>query len=67
MGEDPIKTLQDMEILATVKGKVLIFTSYRDSVKVINERLVGMGIKSEFLIGKAGESGLKQEKQIQTI
>ena len=66
-GIEHSKIIKLQEIIASVKGKVLIFTSYRDSVKVINERLVGMGIKSEFLIGKAGESGLKQEKQIQTV
>ena len=56
-----------LEIVAPVKDKVLIFTSYRDSVNVINERLNGIGIKSEILIGKAGETGLKQKKQIETV
>ena len=46
------------EILSNVKDKALIFTSYRDSVKVINDKLRGMGIKSEILIGKEGEPGL---------
>ena len=55
------------EVLSDVKDKALVFTSYRDSVKVINEKLLGMGIKSEILIGKAGETGLKQQKQIETI
>ena len=55
------------EILSNVKDKALIFTSYRDSVKVINDKLRGMGIKSEILIGKAGETGLKQQKQIETV
>ena len=60
-----IPKLQD--IISSVKDKALIFTSYRDSVKVINEKLIGMGIKSEILIGKAGETGLKQKKQIETV
>ena len=47
------------EILSNVKDKALIFTSYRDSVKVINDKHRGMGIKSEILIGKAGETGLR--------
>ena len=55
------------EILSSVNDKVLIFTSYRDSVKVINDTLNEIGIKSEILIGKAGETGLKQEKQIETV
>ena len=55
------------EVISTVKDKVLIFTSYRDSVNVINESLTEMGINSEILIGKAGETGLKQKKQIETV
>ena len=55
------------EVIANVKDKVLIFTSYRDSVNVINETLQNMGIKSEILIGKAGDTGLKQKKQIETV
>ena len=56
-----------LEIVSSVKDKVLIFTSYRDSVNVINEKLNEIGIKSEILIGKAGETGLKQKKQIETV
>ena len=55
------------EVISSVKDKVLIFTSYRDSVNVINETLQKMGINSEILIGKAGDTGLKQEKQIETV
>jgi Fanconi anemia group M protein len=54
-------------IVSSVKDKVLIFTSYRDSVNVINERLNSIGVKSEILIGKSGETGLKQKKQIETV
>ena len=56
-----------LEIVSSVKDKVLIFTSYRDSVNVINEKLNEIGIKYEILIGKAGETGLKQKKQIETV
>ena len=55
------------EVISSVKDKVLIFTSYRDSVNVINDTLQKMGINSEILIGKAGETGLKQQKQIETV
>ena len=55
------------EILQSVKGKTLIFTSYRDSVEVIHQKLTEMGISAGFLIGKAGETGLKQKKQIETV
>ena len=55
------------EVISSVNDKVLIFTSYRDSVNVINDTLQKMGINSEILIGKAGETGLKQQKQIETV
>ncbi len=55
------------EILEKEKDKVLIFTSYRDSVNVINEKLNAMNIPSGILIGKAGEAGLKQKKQIEAV
>ncbi len=55
------------EIIETVQGKVLIFTSYRDSVDLIFEQLTKMGISAGILIGKAGATGLKQKKQIETV
>jgi Fanconi anemia group M protein len=55
------------EVLHGISGKALVFTSYRDSVDVIHQKLNEMGIPAGFLIGKAGESGLKQKKQIETI
>lgn len=55
------------EVLQEISGKALVFTSYRDSVDVIHQKLNEMGIPAGFLIGKAGESGLKQKKQIETI
>jgi len=55
------------EILQSIGGKALVFTSYRDSVEVIHQKLTEMGIEAGFLIGKAGETGLKQKKQIETV
>ena len=55
------------EILQSIGGKTLVFTSYRDSVEVIHQKLSEMGISCGFLIGKAGETGLKQKKQIETV
>ena len=66
-GIEHSKITKLQEILLSVTDKVLIFTSYRDSVNVINARLNDIGIKSEILIGKAGEHGLKQKKQIETV
>ncbi len=55
------------EILNGISGKSLIFTSYRDSVEVIHKKLTEMNIPAGFLIGKAGETGLKQKKQVETV
>ena len=55
------------EILESIQDKALIFTSYRDSVDVIHKKLTEMNISAGVLIGKAGESGLKQKKQIETV
>ena len=55
------------EILDSVPGKALIFTSYRDSVDLIFNKLTELGISAGILIGKAGDKGLKQKKQIETV
>jgi Fanconi anemia group M protein len=55
------------EIIESVSGKALIFTSYRDSVDLIFNKLTEMGISAGILIGKAGKTGLKQKKQIETV
>jgi Fanconi anemia group M protein len=55
------------EILKTISGKALIFSSYRDSVDIIYKKLTEMGLSAGILIGKAGEAGLKQKKQIETV
>ena len=55
------------EILQKINGKALIFSSYRDSVGIIFKKLNEIGIPAGILIGKAGETGLKQKKQIETV
>ena len=55
------------EVIESVPGKALIFTSYRDSVDLISNELTKLGISAGILIGKAGVSGLKQKKQIETV
>ena len=55
------------EIVESVSGKTLIFSSYRDSVDVIYNNLTDMGISAGILIGKAGETGLKQKQQIEIV
>ncbi len=66
-GIEHSKIIKLKEIIDSLQGKALVFTSYRDSVDVIHQKLVEMGIAAGFLIGKAGESGLKQKKQIETV
>jgi len=45
----------------------LIFTSYRDSVDLIFNKLIEMGVSAGILIGKAGVTGLKQKEQIEAV
>lgn len=60
--------IQKLEtILESVQGKTLIFTSYRDSVELIHNQLTKLGIGAGILVGKSGETGLKQKKQIETV
>jgi len=56
-----------LEILQNLEGKALVFSSYRDSVDTIHKSLTEDGIRAGILIGKAGETGLKQKKQIETV
>ena len=66
-GIEHSKILKLKEVLGKISDKVLVFTSYRDSVDVIHNKLTEMGISAGILIGKAGETGLKQKKQIETV
>ena len=61
------KIARMLEILSESDGKAIIFSSYRDSVEVIRDKLRDAQISTEILIGKAGESGLKQKKQVETV
>lgn len=55
------------DLLKNVDGKALVFSSYRDSVSVIHKHLTEQGISAGILIGKAGDTGLKQKKQVETV
>lgn len=55
------------EILAGVEGRILVFTSYRDSVEVLYNRLKQKGFSVGYLIGKAGERGLRQNEQVDML
>lgn len=56
-----------VNLIKEIKGKILIFTSYRDSVDMICDALDDIGIKTGKLIGKAGKTGLKQKEQVETV
>ena len=61
------KILKLEEILQSITGKALIFSSFRDSVDIIFNKVNEIGIPAGILIGKAGETGLKQKKQIENV
>ena len=66
-GIEHSKLLKLHELIDSVPGKVLVFTSYRDSVDMIRDSLKRLGITTGILIGKAGTTGLKQKAQIQAV
>ncbi len=55
------------EIVQKNDGRTLVFSSYRDSVDVIRSRLVRLGVPAGILIGKAGQTGLKQRQQVEAV
>ncbi len=55
------------EILSGIDGRILIFASYRDSVEVLYNKLKKLGFSVGYLIGKAGERGLKQKAQVDAV
>ncbi len=61
------KIIKLKDIIKQLDSKTIIFTSYRDSVEIIHDKLTEMNIPNGFLIGKAGKTGLKQKKQIETV
>jgi len=67
IGIEHSKIVKLKEIIQSVTGKALVFTSYRDSVEILHQKLTEMGISAGFLIGKAGKTGLKQKKQVETV
>lgn len=56
-----------LDLLQNLQGRALVFSSYRDSVYTIQKNLESAGLSSAVLIGKAGETGLKQKKQVETV
>jgi len=51
-------------------GRVIVFSSYRDSVETIHERLRSEGFSAGYLIGKSVDSigrGLRQDEQIDAL
>ncbi len=66
-GEEHPKIHKLCEIVKGISGKMLIFSSYRDSLDVIRQSLEGIGVQAGVLVGQAGETGLKKKKQIEVV
>jgi ERCC4-related helicase len=47
--------------------RVIVFASYRDTVDQIYSELVKHGFRAGYLIGKSGQTGQSQKKQIQAL
>jgi len=57
------------KILRSLKRgeRVIVFTSYRDSVEDIFEELTSEGMRVRYLIGRGGSGGQSQAEQVKTI
>lgn len=57
-----------LELVSAEKGKMIIFTQYRDSAEMIVKRLQEIGLSSHIFVGQAKKKGLgfsqKQQKEI---
>jgi ERCC4-related helicase/gas vesicle protein len=61
-----------VEVLRLCRGirkgdRVIVFASYRDTVDQIYSELVKNGFRAGYLIGKSGQTGQSQKKQIQSL
>ncbi len=63
------KLAQLLKLLETVKKgeRAIVFASYRDTVDQIYTFLNTKGFRAGFLIGKSGEGGQNQKKQIDSL
>ncbi len=64
------KLVEVLRPFMNVSGRVIIFSSYRDSVETIQERLSSEGFNVGYLIGKSVDStgrGFRQDEQIDAL
>ena len=68
-GTEHPKIEQVLKLAERVKSgeRAIVFASYRDSVDQIYSQLIKHGFKAGYLIGKSGESGQSQKKQIRAL
>jgi len=66
-GEEHPKIRELYKIVKNIPGKMLIFSSYRDSLEVIRKSLERIGVPAVVLVGQAGETGLKKREQIEVV
>ena len=68
-GEEHPKIAEILKLAERVKKgeRAIVFASYRDTVDQIHSELVNHGFRAGFLIGKSGQTGLSQKKQIQAL
>jgi ERCC4-related helicase len=57
----------DANVKSNNNARVLIFTSYRDSVYAIYNKLKELGFRVGYLIGKSGTVGLRQDEQLSMV
>ncbi|MGI0091681.1 MAG: DEAD/DEAH box helicase [Nitrososphaerales archaeon] len=69
VGSEHPKIAETLKLVDGVKRgeRAIIFASYRDTVDQIHSELTSHGFKAGYLIGKSGEGGQSQKKQIRAL
>jgi len=69
VGEEHPKVVELRKVLLnmSLKDRVIVFTNYKDTAKMLYEKALSWGLEADFLIGKRGELSQSQKEQLETL
>jgi len=69
VGEEHPKVVELRKVLSnmSLKDRVIVFTNYKDTAKMLYEKALSWGLEADFLIGKRGELSQSQKEQLETL
>jgi len=69
VGEEHPKVLELKKILKNKRegDRVIIFSNYKDTIKMLYDKALSWGLNADYLIGKRGEFNQNQKKQLETL